>query len=58
MTGTLEAGKFADLVVVDGDPVADVAVLQVPTNIRAVMKGGVIYRGLANAAPYEAADLA
>src|SRR5580692_9946594 len=35
--GTLEAGKFADIIAVDGDPVADVHVLE---NVRFVMKGG------------------
>ena len=57
-TGTLEAGKLADLVVVDGDPVADVTVLQDPARIAAVMKGGVIYRGLADPDPYRATTLA
>ncbi|QJW85692.1 amidohydrolase family protein [Ramlibacter terrae] len=27
-TGTLEVGKFADLLVVDGDPLADIRILQ------------------------------
>jgi hypothetical protein len=31
------AGKFADIVAVDGDPLADVSVLE---NVRFVMKGG------------------
>jgi imidazolonepropionase-like amidohydrolase len=35
--GTLEAGKFADIIAVDGDPLADVHVLQ---SVRFVMKGG------------------
>jgi imidazolonepropionase-like amidohydrolase len=35
--GTLEAGKFADVIAVDGDPLADVHVLE---NVRFVMKGG------------------
>lgn len=37
--GTLERGKLADLVVVDGDPLADIAILQDRTRL-SVMKGG------------------
>lgn len=39
--GSLEAGKFADVVAVDGDPVADIAVMQ---KMLFVMKQGVVYR--------------
>lgn len=39
--GTIEAGKFADLVAVAGDPVADVSELE---RIRFVMKGGQVIR--------------
>jgi imidazolonepropionase-like amidohydrolase len=39
--GTLEAGKFADIVAVDGDPLADVSVLE---NVRFVMKGGQVVK--------------
>ena len=35
--GTLEPGKLADIVIVDGDPVADIGALQ---RIHTVMKGG------------------
>jgi imidazolonepropionase-like amidohydrolase len=38
--GTLAPGKLADLVVVDGDPSADIALLQNAQKIRAVLKGG------------------
>lgn len=38
--GTLESGKFADLIVVDGDPLSDIRVLQDHARIVAVMKGG------------------
>ncbi len=41
--GTLEPGKFADLVVVDGDPLADVSVLQDKQRISLVMKEGQVY---------------
>lgn len=52
MVGTLEEGKYADLVVVDGDPTADVTVLQDHSRITGVMKGGVMYQGLTNDNPY------
>ena len=47
--GTLEAGKLADIIVVDGDPLRDVTILQERGNIRVVMKGGTIYRNLLGA---------
>src|SRR6478609_496386 len=39
--GTVEAGKFADLVAVPGDPLADIKLM---TNVTFVMKGGVVYK--------------
>jgi imidazolonepropionase-like amidohydrolase len=39
--GTIEKGKWADLVVVEGDPLRDIRVLQDPRRIRRVLKGGV-----------------
>jgi len=39
-TGTLEAGKLADLLVIDGDPLADITVLQDRAKLLAVIKGG------------------
>lgn len=38
--GTIEAGKLADLLVINGDPVKDIAVLQKRANLDVVMKGG------------------
>ncbi len=38
--GTVTAGKLADLLVVDGDPVADVNVLRDPAALLAVVQGG------------------
>jgi imidazolonepropionase-like amidohydrolase len=40
--GTIEKGKLADLIVVDGDPLSDVAMLQNPKRIALVLKGGQI----------------
>lgn len=37
--GAIEAGKYADLIAVDGDPLADITVLQ---HVKFVMKGGKI----------------
>jgi imidazolonepropionase-like amidohydrolase len=39
--GALEAGYFADVIAVSGDPLQDVSVLG---NVSFVMKGGVVYR--------------
>jgi imidazolonepropionase-like amidohydrolase len=38
--GTLEVGKLADLIVVDGDPLQDITVLCIRANISQVFKGG------------------
>jgi imidazolonepropionase-like amidohydrolase len=47
-TGVVEAGRWADLLVVDGDPLADIRVLQQPERIHAVFRDGrlLIDRGL------------
>lgn len=42
LIGTLEPGKVADLILVDGNPLNDVMVLAPKKNIRLVMKGGKI----------------
>lgn len=39
--GALEAGYFADVIAVKGDPLQDIEVLQ---NVSFVMKGGIVYR--------------
>ena len=38
--GTLESGKFADILAIDGDPSKDINVLCSKDNIRMVMKEG------------------
>jgi imidazolonepropionase-like amidohydrolase len=44
--GTLEAGRYADVIAVAGDPLADITELE---RVRFVMKGGVVYRSNAGA---------
>ena len=44
--GTLEPGKLADLIVVDGNPLDDITVLQERESIRLVMKEGRVHRDL------------
>jgi imidazolonepropionase-like amidohydrolase len=39
--GSVEPGKFADIVAVEGDPLKDITLLQRPMF---VMKGGVVYK--------------
>jgi imidazolonepropionase-like amidohydrolase len=43
--GTLETGKYADVVAVSGDPLANIQAME---NVVFVMKGGVVFK---NAAP-------
>lgn len=38
--GTLEEGKFADILVVDGDPLADISVLQDKSRLKVIMLNG------------------
>jgi imidazolonepropionase-like amidohydrolase len=40
--GTVEAGKLADILVVDGDPLTDIQVLQDPLRLKAILKDGVV----------------
>jgi len=46
--GTVEAGKYADLIAVSGDPLKDVRVLE---NVGFVMKGGVVYKDMITSSP-------
>jgi imidazolonepropionase-like amidohydrolase len=52
LTGTLEPGKRADLLVVDGDPLADIRLLQDQSRLAVIMKDGQLFKNtLAAAAP-------
>jgi imidazolonepropionase-like amidohydrolase len=43
--GVVEDGAFADLILVDGDPIADISLVQDPEkNFLIIMKGGKIYK--------------
>jgi imidazolonepropionase-like amidohydrolase len=39
--GTVEAGKYADIIAVEGNPLSDISVMQ---KITFVMKGGVVFK--------------
>ena len=39
--GTVEAGKYADIIAVQGNPLDDISVMQ---KITFVMKGGVVFK--------------
>jgi len=49
-TGTVEEGKLADMIIVDGNPLEDIRILRNKANILAAIKDGqtVVDRGLAN----------
>jgi imidazolonepropionase-like amidohydrolase len=42
--GTVEPGKFADLLVVAGNPLKNLRVFQVQDNLKLIMKGGRAYK--------------
>ena len=44
--GTVQPGKLADLVIVDGDPLKDITILQEKSRIKLVMKEGKVYSNL------------
>jgi len=44
--GTITTGKLADLLVVDGDPLADVTILQDRANLSVIMKGGAFVKNV------------
>ncbi|MBI4375332.1 MAG: amidohydrolase family protein [Elusimicrobia bacterium] len=42
--GSIEPGLLADLILVRGDPLSDLTILQDPANLPLIMKGGAIYK--------------
>ncbi len=42
--GTLEPGKYADLIVVAGNPLKNLRVFQIQDNLKLIMKGGRVYK--------------
>jgi imidazolonepropionase-like amidohydrolase len=52
MVGTLETGKYADILIIDGDPIDNIKVMQDHSKFSAIIKGGVIYKGLINNADF------
>ena len=49
LIGTVETGKLADLIVVDGDPLEDIGVLVDPDRIHLVFRSGMAVSGTAQA---------
>lgn len=45
--GTIEAGKLADMVLVDGDVLADVSIIVDAARLHLIMKDGAIYKNIA-----------
>jgi imidazolonepropionase-like amidohydrolase len=51
VTGTLEVGKRADVLGVDGDPLGDIAILQNKDKLRLIVKDGHAFKNLLVAEP-------
>ncbi len=52
LTGTLEVGKRADVLGVDGDPLSDIAVLQNKDKLALIMRDGRTFKALGSGASY------
>lgn len=46
--GVLEKDAYADILLVDGNPVEDVAILSDTDNLRLIMKDGTVYKNTVN----------
>jgi imidazolonepropionase-like amidohydrolase len=57
-TGMIAPGKLADLIVVDGDPIADIKVLGDPAKLLAVIKGGAAMKDELGSLPHSSAQAA
>ncbi len=42
--GTLQPGRLADVILVDGDPLADISIVTEPPRLALIMKGGIVYK--------------
>ena len=42
--GSVEPGKYADLIVVEGNPLKNLRVFQIQDNLKVIMKGGRFYK--------------
>jgi imidazolonepropionase-like amidohydrolase len=42
--GSVEPGKYADLIVLEGDPLRNLRGLQNQDNLKLIMKGGCVYK--------------
>ena len=49
--GVVRPGALADLLLVDGDPLADIALLQDRARLRMIMKDGVLHKALLESGP-------
>jgi imidazolonepropionase-like amidohydrolase len=51
LTGTLEVGKRADLLAIDGDPLSDIRVLQDNSKLALIMKEGQAFKNTLTGVP-------